>query len=457
MKSNPVVPIKYPYKYVAEKGLTKDLVIEISKMKDEPDWMLNFRLKSLEIYKNKERPDWGVDLKDLDLENLSFYQDPFGRRVESWDDIPNEIKETYNKLGIPQAERKVLAGASAQLESEVVYKRLREQLDKKGVVFLDSTTALKRREKLFKKHFAKLIQASDNKFAALNSVVWSGGSFIYVPKGVSVTLPIQAFFLINSRDVGQFERTIIIADEGSFVHYIEGCTAPIYSTYSLHAAVVEVFVEKNARVRYTTVQNWSKNIYNLTTKRAKVDEGGVMEWVDANIGSTATMKYPSCILAGEGARGDMLSISYAGEYQHQDVGAKMIHVAPKTSSRIISKAVSKSGGRNSYRGLVKVLPSSKNSSSYVSCDSLILDRESRADTYPEIDIKQNQTNVQHEAIVKKIDEEKLFYLESRGIKQKDAETLLVSGFIEPIVKEIPLEYAVEMNRLIEIEMEGSVG
>lgn len=452
-----VKPVKYPYHYTAPKGLDEKTVKNLSEIKDDPKWMRDFRLKSLQIFQNKKIPTWGSDLSRIDFDEISYYQAPIKDKTDDWKKVPEDIKKTYMQLGIPQAEQKFLAGVSAQFESEVIYKNIAKKLKEQGVVFLDTDTALHEYPEIFSDYFGKIIPPGDNAFSALNSAVWSGGSFIYVPKGVKVELPLQAYFLINARNIGQFERTLIVADEGSYVHYVEGCTAPVYSTSSLHAAVVEVYVRKNARVRYTTVQNWSKNIYNLTTKRARVEENGIMEWVDANIGSQVTMKYPACILAGKGARGEVLSIAYASRGQHQDTGAKMTHLAPNTSSRIISKSISKDGGRCSYRGLVRVSPNAKNSSVFVTCDAMILDENSRSDTYPVMEINQKKTEVQHEATVEKIGEEKLYYLMSRGLSQSEAESLLVNGFIEPIVKEIPLEYAVEMNRLISIEMAGSVG
>lgn len=452
-----ISPVSYDYKYRTKIGLTKEIVEEISRRKKEPTWMREFRLKAFDIFKNKTVPTWGPDLSGVDFENITYYLSPTDKISRDWDDVPKNIKDTYEILGIPQAERDYLSGVSAQFESEVVYEGIKKDLSDQGVVFLDTGTALKKYPEIFKEHFSKIIPPGDNTFAALNSAVWSGGSFIYIPKNVHVKLPLQAFFLINAKDVGQFERTLIVADEGSYVHYVEGCTAPQYSTSSLHAAVVEVIVKKNARVRYTTVQNWSKNVFNLTTKRAYVHEHGIMEWVDANIGSQVTMKYPACILAGEYAKGEVLSLAYASAGQHQDTGAKMTHLAPHTSSRIISKSISKNGGRTSYRGLVSVTPQAKDSSVYVTCDAMILDEQSHSDTYPVMKIRQKDTEIQHEATVEKIGEEKLFYLASRGIKQAEAESLLVNGFIEPIVKEIPLEYAIEMNRLINLEMEGSVG
>lgn len=449
------MPQKHVFK--AKKGLNKEIVQTISAIKEEPLWMTEFRLKSYDIFKLKPMPSWGADLSKIDFNEIVYFIRSTDKQVNSWEELPKEIKETYDRIGIPEAEKKFLAGVSAQYESEVVYESINRELEKQGVIFCDMDTGLRKYPEIVKKYLGTLIPPHDNKFAALNSAVWSGGSFVYVPKGVSVKLPLQAYFRINAESFGQFERTLIIAEEGSYIHYIEGCTAPIYTTQSLHSAVVEIFVKKNARVRYTTVQNWSNNVYNLVTKRAKTDENAVMEWIDCNLGSAVTMKYPSVYLVGEGSKGEVLSIAYAGHNQHQDAGAKMFHFAPNTSSRIISKSVSKDGGRTSYRGLVQVIPGAKNSSVYVSCDALILDEDSRSDTYPTMRVKESDTHIQHEATVEKLGEEKLFYLMSRGISRSDAEGLLVNGFIEPIVKEIPLEYSIELNRLINLEMSGSVG
>ncbi|OGK10852.1 Fe-S cluster assembly protein SufB [Candidatus Roizmanbacteria bacterium RIFCSPHIGHO2_01_FULL_35_10] len=445
------------YSFRSKKGLNEEIIKNISFMKKEPVWMTEFRLKSYGVFKQKKMPDWGADLSGIDFDNIYYYIKPTDKQVNSWDKLPKEIKDTYDRIGVPEAEKKFLSGVSAQYESEVVYESINKELGKIGVIFCDMDTALKKYPDIVKKYFGSLIPPHDNKFAALNSAVWSGGSFVYIPKGARVPMPLQAYFRINSERFGQFERTLIIAEEGSYVHYIEGCTAPIYTTNSLHSAVVEIFVHKNARVRYTTVQNWSNNVYNLVTKRARAEENAVMEWVDCNIGSKVTMKYPSVYLMGEGARGEVLSIAFAGKGQHQDAGAKMLHFAPNTSSRIISKSVSKNGGRTSYRGLIQVMPGAKKSSVFVSCDALILDEKSRSDTYPYMKIKENDVTVQHEATVEKLGEEKLFYLTSKGISKSDAEGLLVNGFIEPVVKEIPLEYSIELNRLINLEMSGSVG
>ncbi|OGK18467.1 Fe-S cluster assembly protein SufB [Candidatus Roizmanbacteria bacterium RIFCSPHIGHO2_01_FULL_39_8] len=449
------MPQKYTFK--SKKGLDEGVVKMISQMKKEPVWMTEFRLKAYGIFKKKPMPDWGADLSKINFDSMYYYIKPTDKQVNSWEDLPAEIKNTYDRIGVPEAEKKFLAGVSAQYESEVVYESINKELNKQGVLFCDMDTGLKKYPHLVKKYFGTLIPPHDNKFAALNSATWSGGSFVYIPKGVKVKMPLQAYFRINAERFGQFERTLIIAEEGAYVHYIEGCTAPIYTTQSLHSAVVEIFVHKNARVRYTTVQNWSNNVYNLVTKRARADENAIMEWVDCNIGSKVTMKYPSVYLYGEGARGEVLSIAYAGKNQHQDAGAKMLHFAPRTSSRIISKSISKAGGRTSYRGLVQIMPGAKKSSVYVSCDALILDEKSRSDTYPYMKIKQNDVSIQHEATVEKLGEEKLFYLTSKGISKSDAEGLLVNGFIDPVVKEIPLEYSIELNRLINLEMSGSVG
>jgi len=443
--------------FKAKKGLTEETVRQISTIKKEPSWMTEFRLKAYKIFLEKEMPKFGPGLDSIDFENIYYYLKPTMGQATSWEDLPKEIKDTYDRIGVPEAEKDFLAGVSAQYESEVVYESVTKELTKQGVIFCDMDTALREHEEIVKEYFGTLIPPHDNKFAALNSAVWSGGSFVYVPKGAKVTLPLQAYFRINAERFGQFERTLIIAEEGSDVHYIEGCTAPIYTTESLHAAVVEIFVKKNAHVRYTTVQNWSTNIYNLVTKRTDCGENGFMEWIDCNIGSAVTMKYPSVYLRGEGARGEVLSIAYAGRGQTQDAGAKMLHFAPNTSSRIVSKSISKEGGRTSYRGLVQVSPGSTDSSVYVSCDALILDEESRSDTYPVMKIKENEVEIQHEATVEKLGDEKLFYLMSRGLSRPDAESALVLGFMEPVTKEIPLEYTVELNRLIRLEMEGSVG
>ncbi len=463
--SNPLVADTYKYgfhkpeRYVfrTKRGLDSEVVDQISRHKGEPAWMREFRQKSYHIFRQKPLPTWGGDLSTIEFDDIYYYLKSTDTKASSWQDLPEDIKDTYDKIGIPEAEKKFLAGVSAQYESEVVYKSIHEALRKKGVVFLDMDSGLREYPEIVKKYFGTVVPFADNKFAALNSSVWSGGSFVYVPKGVHVELPLQAYFRINAANMGQFERTLIIAEEGSFVHYVEGCTAPIYSTDSLHSAVVEIIVKRGARVRYTTIQNWSTNVYNLVTKRARVEEEGVMEWVDGNLGSKLTMKYPSVYLVGRKARGEVLSIAYAGHNQHQDAGGKMIHIAPETTSQIISKSISKSGGRTSYRGLVQVYPGAKSVKSKVVCDALLLDDTSRSDTYPTMKIDEQSVQIEHEATVSKIGDEQLFYLESRGIMKGQAESMIVNGFIEPIVKELPLEYAVEMNRLIQLQMEGSVG
>src|SRR3989344_2102249 len=449
------MPQKYTFK--SKKGLDQDVVKSISDIKREPAWMRDFRLNSYRIFKQKPMPSWGADLTDINFDDIYYYIKPTDKQVNSWDDLPQEIKDTYDRIGVPEAEKKFLAGVSAQYESEVVYESINRELDKLGVIFCDMDTAVKKYPDIVKEYFGKLIPPHDNKFAALNSAVWSGGSFVYIPKGVEVKLPLQAYFRINAEAFGQFERTLIIAEEGSYVHYIEGCTAPIYSTNSLHSAVVEIFVKEGARVRYTTVQNWSKNIYNLVTKRARAEKNAVMEWIDCNIGSGVTMKYPAVYLVGEGARGEVLSIAYAGKDQHQDAGAKMFHLAPRTTSRVVSKSIAKDGGRSSYRGMVHIGHGAIGATASVVCDALLLDETSRSDTYPTMRVSEKESTLEHEATVEKIGEEKLYYLTSRGLKKSDAESLLVNGFIAPIVKEIPLEYSIELNRLIQLEMEGSIG
>ena len=449
------VPEDYIFK--AKRGLNPEIVTEISWMKKEPEWMLKMRLGSLEIFRKKPMPTWGADLSVIDFENIFYYLKAADKQSTSWEDLPPDIKKTYDRLGVPEAERKFLAGVSAQYESEVVYHSLHEELSKKGVIFTDTDSALRDHPELFKEYFGTIIPPADNKFAALNTAVWSGGSFIYVPKGVRVEIPLQAYFRINAENMGQFERTLIICDEGSFVHYIEGCTAPIYTTDSLHSAVVEIIVKKNARCRYTTIQNWSTNVFNLVTKRALAYADATMEWVDGNLGSQITMKYPSVYLMEPGAKGDVLSVAFAGKGQHQDAGGKMIHVAPNTTSTITSKSISKGGGRTSYRGHIKMYPDAKNSKSFVKCDALLLDDQSRSDTYPYNDVDAENVTLGHEATVSKVSDEQLFYLMSRGITRSEAETMIVNGFIEPFTKELPLEYAVELNRLIQLEMEGSVG
>lgn len=445
------------YAFKSKKGLDSDVVASISDKKQEPKWMTKRRQQAYATFTNKPMPTWGAALGDIHFDDIYYYIRPTDTQARTWEDLPPDIKDTYDRIGIPEAEKSFLAGVSAQYESEVVYKSIQQNLEKKGVIFLDMDSGLREYPELVQQYFGTVIPFADNKFAALNTAVWSGGSFVYIPKGVQVTLPLQAYFRINAANMGQFERTLIIAEEGSFVHYVEGCTAPIYSTDSLHSAVVEIIVKKGARVRYTTIQNWSKNVYNLVTKRARVEEEGIMEWVDGNLGSKITMKYPSVYLMGRKARGEVLSIAYAGNNQHQDAGGKIIHAAPETSSQIISKSISKGTGRASYRGLIRVTPEAEKSRSKVVCDALLLDEEARSDTYPDMDIHRNDVKIEHEATVSKIGDEQLFYLESRGVPQGMAESMIVNGFIEPIVKELPLEYAVEMNRLIQLEMEGSVG
>ena len=440
-----------------KKGLDEDVVRQISFQKSEPEWMLDFRLRALKIFESKKQPTWGADLSAINYDDIYYYIRPTDKKSPTWTDLPTEIRETYEKIGIPEAEKKLLAGVGAQYDSEVIYHSIKKEWEKKGVVFLDTDSALKQYPEFFQAYFAKAIPPADNKLAALNSAVWSGGSFIYVPKGVKVDIPLQAYFRINAANMGQFERTLIVVDEGAQVHYVEGCTAPIYSTDSLHAAVVEIFVKKGARCRYTTIQNWSNNVYNLVTKRAFVEEDGVMEWVDGNLGSKITMKYPSVYLRGRGARGDVLSIAFAGAGQHQDAGGKAYHLAPDTSSSIISKSISKSGGRTSYRGMLKVIKGAERVKANVRCDALILDEKSRSDTYPTMQVDEEDVSIAHEATVSKIGEDQLFYLMSRGLNENDATSTIVNGFIEPIVKELPLEYALELNRLIQLEMIGAVG
>ncbi len=442
--------------FKAEKGLNAEIVAQISEMKEEPGWLRDFRLKSFEIFESKPMPNWGGDIS-LNFQDIYYYLKPTNEQGKTWDDVPQEIKETFDKLGIPEAEKKYLAGVKAQFESEVVYGSLQEDLGKKGVIFSDTDSAVKEHPDLFREYFGKIIPPTDNKFAALNSAVWSGGSFIYVPPGVKIEFPLQAYFRINAEQMGQFERTLIIVDEGAEVHYVEGCTAPMYTTESLHSAVVEIIVKKNGRCRYTTIQNWANNIYNLVTKRAMAYENSLMEWIDGNLGSKLTMKYPSVYLMEPGARAEILSIAFSSKGQHQDAGAKVVHCAPHTKSRIISKSISKNGGRSSYRGLCKVEDGAVGSKSSVVCDALILDSESRSDTYPYIEVEEQDVQVEHEASVSRIGEEQLFYLMSRGLTEAEASSMIVSGFIEPLIKELPMEYAVEMNRLIELQMEGSVG
>src|SRR5258706_8027083 len=449
------VPEDYIFK--AKRGLNPEIVKEISWMKKEPEWMLKFRLRSLEMFRKKPMPTWGADLSVIDFENIFYYLKASDKQSTSWEDLPPDIKKTYDRLGVPEAERKFLAGVSAQYESEVVYHSLHEELSKKGVIFTDTDSALRDYPELFKEYFGTVIPPADNKFAALNTAVWSGGSFIYVPKGVHVEMPLQAYFRINTKNMGQFERTLIIVDEGASVHYVEGCTAPSYSSDSLHSAVVEIIVKKGGRARYTTIQNWSNNVYNLVTKRAMAYEDATMEWVDCNIGSQLTMKYPSIYLMGERAHGEVLSVAFAGKGQHQDAGSKIIHGAPHTSSQVISKSISMHGGRASYRGLLKVYEGAGDSESNVVCDALLMDEDSRTDTYPSIEIDEKDVTIGHEASVTKVGEDMLFYLMSRGISADQANSMVVSGFIEPIAKELPAEYSIELYRLIQLQMEGSVG
>jgi len=444
--------------YKSKKGLSKEIVEEISAMKSEPAWMLQYRLKSLEHFMHRPMPNWGGPaLHEINFDEIFYYVRPSDRQGKTWEEVPEYIKRTFDKLGIPQAERKYLAGVGAQYESEVVYHSLKEDLQKLGVIFVDTDTALKEYPELFREYWGTVIPYSDNKFAALNSAVWSGGSFIYVPKGVHVDLPLQAYFRINAQNMGQFERTLIIVDEGAYVHYVEGCTAPTYASDSLHSAVVEIIVKRGARCRYTTIQNWSHNVYNLVTKRAKAFGDATMEWVDGNLGSKLTMKYPAVWLMEPGAKGEVLSIAFAGDGQHQDAGGKIYHFAPNTTSTITSKSISKGTGRASYRGEIKVLKGAHNSKSKVVCDALLLDEHSRTDTYPYMEFEVDDVDVAHEATVSKVGEEQLFYLMSRGLSEAEAAGLIVRGFIEPIAKELPLEYALELNRLIQLEMEGSVG
>jgi Fe-S cluster assembly protein SufB len=442
--------------FKAVKGLNRDIVAQISEMKNEPAWMRDFRLRSLEIFEQKPMPKWGGDI-GIDFQDIYYYLKPADHQGKTWDDVPEEIKKTFEKLGIPEAERKFLSGVKAQFESEVVYGSLKEDLSAQGVLFTDTDTALREHPELFREYFGTIIPPGDNKFAALNSAVWSGGSFIYVPKGVKIDFPLQAYFRINAENMGQFERTLIIVDEGAEVHYVEGCTAPMYSTESLHSAVVEILVKRGARCRYTTIQNWANNIYNLVTKRAMAYGDATMEWIDGNLGSRLTMKYPAVYMMEPGARGEILSIAFASAGQHQDAGAKLVHCAPNTTGQIISKSISKNGGRASYRGLVKVEAGATNSKCKVVCDALILDDRSQSDTFPYIEVAEQDSQVGHEASVSRIGEEQMFYLMSRGLTEAEASTMIVNGFIEPLVKELPMEYAVEMNRLIQLQMEGSVG
>ncbi len=445
------------YVFKAERGLDENVIRNMSAMKNEPEWMLDIRLKGYRHFLERPMPDWGADLSGIDFENIYYYIKPTDRDEDDWEDVPAYIKDTFNKLGIPEAEQKFLSGVAAQYESEVVYHNIKKELEEKGVVFLGMDDGLAKYPEMVKEYFGTIIPYNDNKFAALNTAVWSGGSFIYVPPGVSVEMPLQAYFRINAKNAGQFERTLIIIDEGAYVHYVEGCTAPIYSSDSLHSAVVEIIVRKGGRCRYTTIQNWSNNVYNLVTKRAVAEENATMEWVDGNLGSKVTMKYPAVYMIGEGAHGEILSIAFAGKGQHQDAGGKVVHVAPNTTSRIISKSISKDGGRASYRGLLKVADGAYNVKSNVVCDALLLDDASRSDTYPYIEIDEEDVTIGHEASVSKVGEEQLFYLMSRGIDEHTATSMIVNGFIEPLVKELPMEYAIEMNRLIQLQMEGSIG
>ena len=443
--------------FKSEKGLTHQVIDQISDIKNEPEWMRRFRHDALEIFLAKPMPTWGADLSTIDFDDIFYYLRPAEKQGKSWDDVPEDIKRTFDRLGIPEAERKFLAGVGAQYESEVVYHSLKDEWEKMGVVFLDMDSGLREHEDIVKEYFATVIPAADNKFAALNSAVWSGGSFVYVPAGVHVDIPLQAYFRINAENMGQFERTLIIVEEGASVHYVEGCTAPVYSSDSLHSAVVEIIVKKGGRCRYTTIQNWSTDVYNLVTKRALAYEDATMEWIDGNLGSKITMKYPAVYMMGPKAHGEILSIAFAGSGQHQDAGGKVVHASPNTSSKIVSKSISKNGGRASYRGLLKVAKGAHHSRSSVVCDALLLDPDSRSDTYPYIEIDEDDVSVGHEASVSQIGEEQLFYLMSRGIDEDEAAAMIVGGFIEPLVKELPMEYAVEMNRLIQLQMEGSIG
>jgi Fe-S cluster assembly protein SufB len=442
----------------AKRGLNEDVVRDISQKKSEPEWMLKMRLKGLRLFEKKPMPTWGSDLSGIDFDNIKYFVRTSEKQATSWEDLPEDIKNTYDRLGIPEAEKqRLVAGVAAQYESEVVYHSIRQDLEDKGVLFLDTDTALKEHEDLFREYFGSVIPVGDNKFAALNTAVWSGGSFIVVPEGVKVDIPLQAYFRINQQNMGQFERTLIIAEPGSYVHYVEGCTAPIYSSDSLHSAVVEIIVQEGARVRYTTIQNWSNNVYNLVTKRAVAQKNATMEWIDGNIGSKVTMKYPAVWLTGEGAKGEVLSVAYANDGQHQDAGAKMVHAAPYTTSNILSKSISKGTGRTSYRGLVAINDGAHHARSAVKCDALMLDDTSRTDTYPYMEIDQEDATIEHEATVSKVSDDQLFYMQSRGIDEDEATAMIVRGFIEPIARELPMEYSVELNRLIALEMEGAIG
>ncbi|GAA1454617.1 Fe-S cluster assembly protein SufB [Nocardiopsis tropica] len=442
----------------ARRGLNEEVVRDISSKKDETEWMTKLRLKSLKLFDKKPMPHWGADLSKIDFDNIKYFVRSTEKQATSWEELPEDIKNTYDRLGIPEAEKqRLVSGVAAQYESEVVYHQIREDLEEQGVIFLDTDTALKQHPEIFEEYFGTVIPPGDNKFAALNTAVWSGGSFIYVPKNVHVEIPLQAYFRINTENMGQFERTLIIVDEGAYVHYVEGCTAPIYKSDSLHSAVVEIIVKKNARCRYTTIQNWSNNVFNLVTKRAIAEEGATMEWIDGNIGSQVTMKYPAVYLMGEHAKGETLSIAFAGEGQHQDTGSKMVHCAPNTSSTIVSKSVARGGGRASYRGLVQVQEGAHNAKSSVKCDALLIDTISRSDTYPYNDLREDDAELAHEATVSKVSEDQLFYLMSRGMNEDEAMAMIVRGFVEPIARELPMEYALELNRLIELQMEGAVG
>lgn len=445
------------YVYKAEKGLDEKLVRTISLMKGEPEWMLDFRLKAYEHYLQRPMPEWGADLSVINFDDVYYYIKPANQESDSWDDVPEYIKNTFDKLGIPEAEQKFLSGVAAQYESEVIYHNIKEELEEKGVIFLGMDDAVAKHPDLVREYFNTIIPYTDNKFTALNTAVWSGGSFIYVPPGVHIDMPLQAYFRINAKNMGQFERTLIIVDEGAYVHYVEGCTAPIYSADSFHSGVIEIHVKEGGRCRYSTIQNWSTNVYNLVTQRAIAEKNATMEWVDCNLGSKITMKYPAVIMKGEGAHGEILSIAFAGKGQHQDAGGKVIHAAPNTTSRIVSKSICQKGGRSSYRGLLKVYDGAENCTSNVVCDALLLDADSRSDTYPYIEIDAENVNIGHEASVSKVGEEQLFYLMSRGIDEQTATSMIVNGFIEPLVKELPMEYAIEMNRLIQLQMEGSIG
>ncbi len=442
----------------AKRGLSAAVVTDISAKKNEPEWMLAQRLKALRIFDRKPMPHWGADLDGIDFDNIKYFVRSTEKQAQSWEDLPEDIRNTYDRLGIPEAEKqRLVGGVAAQYESEVVYHQIREDLEEKGVIFLDTDSGLREHPEVFQKYFGSVIPAGDNKFAALNTAVWSGGSFVYVPPGVHVDIPLQAYFRINTENMGQFERTLIIVDEDAYVHYVEGCTAPIYKSDSLHSAVVEIIVRKGGRCRYTTIQNWSNNVYNLVTKRAKAEAGATMEWVDGNIGSKVTMKYPAVWLTGEHAKGEVLSVAFAGAGQHQDTGSKMVHLAPNTSSNIVSKSVARGGGRASYRGLIKINPGAHGSRSTVKCDALLVDQISRSDTYPYVDIREDDVTMGHEATVSKVSDDQLFYLMSRGLTEDEAMAMVVRGFVEPIAKELPMEYALELNRLIELQMEGAVG